>query len=94
MIAIAAIDRSAGTRFEGNLGFFAAFGTCDCVHLTGGRRRKGLVYFSLSGLNGFASSPGGATSGTTLGRMIMPLSTKGLLFLYREGIGIAAVMTN
>lgn len=93
MIAVAAINRSASARFKRNLGFFAALSTSDSIHLPVRRRGICLVDFFFLGLSGFAGSPGGTTSGTTLWGMIMSFSAESLLFFDCEDVRITAVMT-
>jgi hypothetical protein len=86
MIAIDAIDRSAGARLEGDPGVLSAFTAFDGEELSGSGRRKGRRSF----LNRFLWSFGGAgnpAGGTALGRMVMALGLEGRLFFHSENIG-------
>ena len=95
MIAIAAINWSAGAGLKRYLGLFAAFAAGDRVHLTYCGRRKGRDSFLFYGrpFRPFGS-PGSTASGTPLGRMVMSLGSKSLLFFNREDVSSAAVKAN
>ena len=86
MIAIDAIDRSAGTRLEGDLGVLSAFTAFDGKELSGGGRGIGRCSFFGRFLRSF-SGAGNPAGGTALGRMVMALGLEGRLFFHSENIG-------
>jgi hypothetical protein len=90
MIAIDAIDRTAGTRFEGDLSFFSALTALDGEKLASSGRRKGggpILNRSLRPFSGTNRPAGSAT----LGRMVMPFGLIGLLFFNGENVGGFAI---
>jgi len=86
MVAIDAIDRAAGARLKGNLGFLSAFAAFYGEELPRSGRSIGHHFF-LNGSLGSFGGTGHPASRTALGRMVMPLCAKSLLLFHTEYIG-------
>jgi hypothetical protein len=92
MITIAAIDRPAGTRLEGDLSLFAAFGTGYRIHMPDSSLSVDRRNFSILITLGWpASGTSGPARRTTLGRMSVSLGVKSLLVIGRKRVGSATV---
>jgi hypothetical protein len=86
MVTVYAIDRPAGARFKGDLGFLPAFTAFNSEELASCRRCIGHHFFLNRSLGSFGC-PGNTASGTTFRWMVMTLGTKSLLFFHAKKIG-------
>jgi hypothetical protein len=96
MIAVAAIDRAAGARFERYLSLFSAFCAGYSVALAIGLRCGNGVksFLVVSGLSRFAGSPGSSASRTALGRVIQSFGMESILFFHIKSIRLLTIVAN
>jgi hypothetical protein len=89
VVAIAAINRSAGAGFKGHLSLFTALTAGYREHLAAGCETWNPILFNRTLWS--SGSPNCSTGWAALGWVIMPFCLEGLLFLYTESKSIATV---
>ena len=85
MITVDAVNRSSGSRLEGDLGVFSALTAFNRDELAGGGRSKGHCSILSRFLRSFSGASGPA-SWTALGWMVVAFRLEGLLFFHRENV--------